>query len=268
MEQTGRVDETSSAQASQQAEGVLLGGLWVLAFSFTLPATRAAAPELGGAFVGLGRELIAAILAGLLLWGLRERFPARRHWPGFGLVALGVILGFPLCSALAMQSLPAAHGAVAIGLLPAMTALMGVLRAGERPSGLFWIVCAAGVLCVLAFAVSEGAGRPQPGDALLLLSVVLWAALLLGEPIRPPTALSSLTLTGVAGLRSENARLVFAGMKGLRSCADHSACRECLQASIIWRERLRGGGSEGSAFTSNQAARSSSCASRRMSPCR
>jgi drug/metabolite transporter (DMT)-like permease len=86
-----------------------------------------------------------------------------------------------------MQSLPAAHGAVAIGLLPAMTALMGVLRAGERPSGLFWIVCAAGVLCVLAFAVSEGTGRPQPG-----------AALLLGEPIRPPTALASLTLIGVA----------------------------------------------------------------------
>ena len=69
----------------------------------------------------------------------------RRHWRGLALVALGCIVGFPLLSALAMQSLPAAHGAVATGLLPAATAVMGVLRAGERPSKLFWLGCLVGV---------------------------------------------------------------------------------------------------------------------------
>jgi drug/metabolite transporter (DMT)-like permease len=107
---------------------MLFGGLGVLAFSLTMPATRAAAPELGGLFVGLGRSVVAALLASVVLFCLRDPLPARRHWPGLALVALGVIVGFPLLSALAMQSLPSAHGAVATGLLPAATAVMGVLR--------------------------------------------------------------------------------------------------------------------------------------------
>jgi drug/metabolite transporter (DMT)-like permease len=154
---------------------MLFGGLGVLAFSLTMPATRAAAPELGGVFVGLGRSLVAALLAGVVLLWMREPLPARRHWAGLAVVALGVIIGFPLLSALAMQSLPAAHGAVATGLLPAATAVMGVLRAGEKPSKLFWLGCIVGVAAVLAFAMTEGAGRPQPGDLLLLVAVGLGA---------------------------------------------------------------------------------------------
>jgi len=154
---------------------MLFGGLGVLAFSLTMPATRAAAPELGGVFVGLGRSVVAALLAGILLFCLRESLPDRRHWRGLALVALGAIVGFPLLSAIAMQSLPSAHGAVATGLLPAATAVMSVLRAGERPSKLFWLGCLVGVLAVLAFAMTEGAGHPQPGDLLLLAAVALGA---------------------------------------------------------------------------------------------
>ncbi|MEJ7901635.1 MAG: hypothetical protein WKF63_07285, partial [Thermomicrobiales bacterium] len=43
--------------------GLVLGLFGVLAFSFTLPLTRLAAPELGGVFVGLGRAFVAAVLA-------------------------------------------------------------------------------------------------------------------------------------------------------------------------------------------------------------
>jgi len=160
---------------SPQMEGMLFGGIGVLAFSLTMPATRAAAPELGGVFVGLGRSVVAALLAAILLFCLREPLPARRHRRGLALVALGAIVGFPLLSAIAMQSLPSAHGAVATGLLPAATAVMGVLRAGERPSKLFWLGCIVGVLAVLIFAMTEGAGRPQLGDLLLLAAVALGA---------------------------------------------------------------------------------------------
>ncbi len=176
MDQTiGNAGRPARRALSPRAEGMLLGALGVLAFSFTMPATRAAAPELGGVFVGLGRSLVAAVLAGAILFCLREPLPDRRHWPALALVALGVIIGFPLLSALAMQSLPSAHGAVATGLLPAATAVMGVLRAGERPSKLFWVGCLVGVVAVLAFAATEGAGHPQPGDLLLLAAVGLGA---------------------------------------------------------------------------------------------
>ncbi len=153
-------------------DGVLLGGLGVLCFSLTLPATRAAVPVFGGIVVGLGRAFVAATLAGLLLWVRRERLPVRHHWPGLAIVAVGVVVGFPLCSSLALQRLPAAHGAVVVGLLPAATAVMAVLRADERPPRAFWIGVVAGVVAVLVFAVAQGAGRPQGADLLLLIAVV------------------------------------------------------------------------------------------------
>ncbi|MFP2913497.1 hypothetical protein ACLESD_52605, partial [Pyxidicoccus sp. 3LFB2] len=67
-------------EQSKTREGLLLGGLGVLAFSLTLPATRASVPELGSTVVGLGRALVAAVLAGALLAVRREPLPARRHW--------------------------------------------------------------------------------------------------------------------------------------------------------------------------------------------
>lgn len=155
--------------------GLAWGFLGVLAFSLTLPATRAAVPELGGTLVGLGRALVAAALAGGLLLARRERPPPRRHWPGLAIVALGVVVGFPLCSALALRQVPAVHGAVVVGLLPAATAIMAVLRAGERPPAAFWLASAAGVGAVLVFAAAQGAGRPQAADGLLLAAVGLGA---------------------------------------------------------------------------------------------
>lgn len=154
---------------------VYWGALGVLGFSLTLPATRAAAPELGGAFVGLARAIVAALCAGLLLMAKGETLPPRRLWGSLALTALGVVIGFPLCSALAMAQLPASHGAVLIGLMPAATALMAVVRAGERPQPAFWAACVLGVAAVLCFAVVEGAGLPQPADALLLASVFFGA---------------------------------------------------------------------------------------------
>jgi drug/metabolite transporter (DMT)-like permease len=193
-------------------EGPLLGLLGVLGFSLTLPATRAAVPAFGGVIVGLGRAEVAALLAALLLLARGERPPARRHWPGLVVVALGVVIGFPLCSALALQRLPAAHGAVVTGLVPAATAIMAVMRAGERPPRVFWFGVGAGVLAVLIFAATQGAGRLQNGDLLMLAAVLLaalgyaeggrlarelggwrvicWALLLAAPALAPPVALA------------------------------------------------------------------------------
>ena len=154
---------------------VAYGALGVLAFSFTLPATRLAVADLDETVVGLGRAVAAAALAAVLLAGRRERLPAARHVPRLAIVALGVVIGFPLFTSLALASVPAAHGAVIVGLIPAATAAMAVLRAHERPSARFWLAVAGGVLAVLAFAATQGAGRPQAGDLLILLAVALGA---------------------------------------------------------------------------------------------
>jgi drug/metabolite transporter (DMT)-like permease len=157
------------------AAGLLWGALGVLAFSFTLPATRLAVADLDGTIVGLGRAIVAGILAALMLAATRQKLPPRRLWFGLSVVAFGCVLGFPLFSAIALKTVPAAHGAVIVGLLPAATAVMAVLRAGERPSPAFWIASLCGLVAVLAFAVAQGAGLPQPADGLILIAVILGA---------------------------------------------------------------------------------------------
>jgi drug/metabolite transporter (DMT)-like permease len=154
---------------------VVLGLLGVLGFSFTLPATRVAVDELDPVFIGLGRAAVAAVPAAVLLAIWRERLPDRRTLARLGVVALGVVFGFPLLSALALEELTAAHSAVIVGLLPAATAVMAVARAGERPSAGFWAASLAGLVAVLAFAASQGAGRPSGADLLVLAAVALGA---------------------------------------------------------------------------------------------
>ena len=67
-----------------------------------------------------------------------------------------------------------AHSAVLVGMLPAATAVAAVLRAGERPARGFWAASLAGLVAVLAFAASQGAGL-STGDLLILVAVALGA---------------------------------------------------------------------------------------------
>jgi drug/metabolite transporter (DMT)-like permease len=152
-----------------------LGFLGVLAFSFTLTATRVAVGDLDPTFVGIGREALAAAPAALVLLLLRESRPSGSQMRRLGLVALGVVFGFPLFTALALRELTSAHSAVIVGLLPAATAVAAVLRAGERPTRGFWLASLAGLVAVLAFAASQGAGLLSGADLLILVAVALGA---------------------------------------------------------------------------------------------
>ncbi|MDF2443816.1 MAG: hypothetical protein JWR01_2019 [Subtercola sp.] len=157
--------------------GLLFGFLGVLSFSFTLPFTRVAVGTLDPLFVGAGRAVVAATLAGIVLAIIRPRLPRGRQWLRLLVVAAGVVAGFPLLTSFAMHSAPAAHGAVVIGVLPAATAVVAVLRGGERPSRAFWIASLAGLVAVVAFVAVSGGGFSglQPSDLLLLAAVALAA---------------------------------------------------------------------------------------------
>lgn len=154
---------------------LLLGFLGVLAFSGSLPATRLAVDGLDPTFVGIGRAVVAGLLAAVLLRATRQPRPSRAQVRRLWLVVAGVVVGFPLFTALALQSLSSAHGAVIVGLLPAATAVMAVVRAGERPSPRFWLASVAGLVAVLAFAATQGAGLPRPADGLVLIAVAFGA---------------------------------------------------------------------------------------------
>jgi len=161
--------------AGRLGGAMVMGGIGVLFFSFTLPATHISVPVFGGVIVGLGRAMFAAILAAGVLLVRREPFPARHTWRGLFAVVLGVVIGFPLLSALALVGAPVAHSAVINGLLPAATAILAVIRTDERPSILFWLSCAAGTTAVIAFALLQGGGHLQMGDWLMVGAVAVGA---------------------------------------------------------------------------------------------
>jgi len=154
---------------------LLLGFLGVLGFSFTFPATRVAVEQLDPTFVGVGRAVVAGALAAALLAVRREPFPRRDQLSKLAVAAGGVVVGFPLLSALALSHVPSSHAAITAGIIPAATVVAAVLRANERPSGGFWLASAAGLVAVLAFAAASGQGLPRTGDLLMLAAVGLVA---------------------------------------------------------------------------------------------
>ncbi|HWI74547.1 MAG TPA: DMT family transporter [Baekduia sp.] len=155
--------------------GLLLGALGVLGFSFSLPATRLAVADLDPWLVAFGRAVVAGTLSVMLLAATRAPWPTTSQWRTLALVALGVVAGFPLLTSLALHQLPASHGAVVVGMLPAATAVAAVLRAGERPSRAFWLASGAGLAAVVAFALTRGGGALHAADAELLGAIALCA---------------------------------------------------------------------------------------------
>ena len=162
----------TSSKTTQSTMGLVYGFIGVIIFSFTLPATRMALTEFDPVFVGLGRSVIAAGLSIILLTVTKQPIPSWRFLPSFAVVIVGSIVGFPLLSSLAMRDASASYGAVIIGLLPLATALFGFLRAGERPSLIFWGFAIAGSGLVVGFALTSGAGSIRFADLALLGAVV------------------------------------------------------------------------------------------------
>jgi drug/metabolite transporter (DMT)-like permease len=194
----------------------------VVIFSGSLPATRVAVTDFSPLFLTSARAVIAALLGAALLLALRQDKPSRGDLLSLVIVALGVVVGFPLLTAFALQYVTAAHSIVFIGLLPLATAVFGVLRGGERPKPMFWLFSCLGSATVAGFALSAGGEISVAGDLLMIAAVlacglgyvegaklsrrlggwqVISWALVLSLPLMAVIALASLpgTWQGIAG---------------------------------------------------------------------
>jgi drug/metabolite transporter (DMT)-like permease len=163
----------SSNPSSRQLAGLLWGLAGVACFAGTMPATRLALHGLSPIFIGLGRAEVAALPAALLLWITRSAWPTRRQWWALARVALGVVIGFPLFSSLALRTVSASHAAVIGGILPLVTAGFGASLMHERPRWPYWLWAVIGAVLVSGFAISRASGAAQWADGWMLLAVSL-----------------------------------------------------------------------------------------------
>lgn len=152
------------------------GLIGVTIFAGSLPATRAAVTQFNPLFLTSARASTAALLGAALLLVLRQRTPERAQLLSLAVTALGVVLGFPLLTALALQHVTSAHSIVFLGLLPLCTAIFAVLR-GDA------LMLAAVVVCGLGYAEGARLSKTLGG-----WQVISWA-LLLASPVMLPIAL-------------------------------------------------------------------------------
>lgn len=145
----------------------------MLIFSGSLPATRLAVISLDPWFLTAARAAIAGVIGLALLIALRQPWPARRDYAPLAIVSLGVVVGFPLLSALALRRIGTAHSILFTGLLPLSTACFGVLRAGERPDLRFWLLALIGGGVVAGYALFLQPGASLLGDGLMLAAIAV-----------------------------------------------------------------------------------------------
>jgi len=155
------------------ASGWVNGFVGVLIFSGSLPATRVAVMDFDPTFVTSARAAIAGMLGLAMLLLFREKRPQRGDLVSLVIVALGVVVGFPLLTALALKHITSAHSIIFIGLLPLATAIFGVLRGGDRPRPAFWLFSCIGSALVAGFALTQGVTASPVGDGLMLAAVVV-----------------------------------------------------------------------------------------------
>lgn len=155
------------------AQGWINGFIGVVLFSGSLPATRVGVLEFNPVFLTVARAAIAGILALIALLAFKEKRPRKNQILPLIIVSAGVVIGFPLLSALALQYINSAHSIVFIGILPVATAVFGILRGGERPNPIFWVFSIIGSLLVAGYSAAQGISASSAGDLLMVTAVVL-----------------------------------------------------------------------------------------------
>jgi drug/metabolite transporter (DMT)-like permease len=153
--------------------GLLLGFLGVVIFSQTFPMSKLALLSFSPYFISLGRAFLAGLAALIIVLVRKESLPARSQIKPLFVTGFCVAVGFPLMSSLALQKVPAFHGAVVLGLIPFLTSIFETH--GEKlPLG-FWLSALAGSLTVAFFALSKSQFHLNATDTLFVTGTVVVA---------------------------------------------------------------------------------------------
>jgi drug/metabolite transporter (DMT)-like permease len=152
--------------------GMIYGFIGMACFSLTAPFTRLALQGFSPYFITVGRVSLAGVLAALILYLRRERWPARVYWKRLVLVSLGVSVGFPLSLGIALTQTDASHAGIVLAILPLLTSILGAISHQEKHGRSFWLIAVSGCLSVLAYIFWNSGIRLVAADIWLLIASI------------------------------------------------------------------------------------------------
>lgn len=151
----------------------VLAAICVFMFSMTAPATRIAAQVFAPELVTAARLIGASGVAAIAVLLVDRWIPPRKAWIPLIATSIGSVVGFSLLIALAMKRVPSTHGAIALGGLPAVTAIYASIRDRKNPGAAFWFFCFLGTaLACSFFFMQAGEAKLDLGDWILGASVI------------------------------------------------------------------------------------------------
>ena len=154
--------------------GWLYGFIGVVIFAGSLPATRLGVIDFSPEFMTFARASIAGIIGLALLIYTHQKKPNKPQLKSLFLTGCGVVVGFPLLTAFALETISSARAIVFIGMLPLSTAIFAVLRANEKPKPLFWLFAVLGSLCVALFMLTQSSDHLlHIGDVYMIAAILI-----------------------------------------------------------------------------------------------
>lgn len=175
---TTRSAATRTADAAIPTQGIVLIALITLVWGVSWPAMKISVEV----FQPWTFRTLTTVVAGLVMLGLLAlsggsvRVP-RRDWAPLALCSWVSVTSWMLCSALALETLPAGRSVIVAYTMPAWAVLFGALFLKER---ITWLRAAGLTLGLAGLAVLMGddladlAGAPV-GALIMLTGAVFWA---------------------------------------------------------------------------------------------
>lgn len=150
-----------------------MGFVGVIVFSGTLAATKVAINHgVAPVDVVLIRISFASLLASALLYGKSVPFPSKHNWKKLLTVALGVVIGFPFFSSLALEKSSASSASIVSGGLPFITAFFATLSTGQKQSSTFWGASISACLVITWYMVQLHGMKLDSSTVYMLLAVL------------------------------------------------------------------------------------------------
>lgn len=144
---------------------------WGANFNLARPVLAEMSPYIAGA----SRYVLAAAVMVLIVWVKKEMIPLR-HWKAYVVLGVVGVFGFNLFFFLGMETSSAINGALIMGLNPLLTAIIGYLILGDRPSNRQLIAFPIGIAGVAIVVLGAGAHLTvSHGDLYILIANFNWA---------------------------------------------------------------------------------------------